>query len=147
MDTSQLAYLRASASRIVADAERCSAAFYERLFSLDPALRPLFSPNIGPQRKRFLQMIDTAVFASDKPAMLKPLLRQLGQRHVAYGARPDHYATVGAALLWAIEHALGEEFTPEVREAWESFYALAARTMQEGAQESPAAPPWELPAE
>jgi nitric oxide dioxygenase len=50
-----------------------------------------------------------------------------------YGVRREHYATVGAALLWTLQSGLGEEFTPEVREAWASAYLLLSTTMQEAA--------------
>jgi hemoglobin-like flavoprotein len=31
-----------------------------------------------------------------------PTLRDLGARHVAYGARPEHYPVVGAVLISAM---------------------------------------------
>ena len=41
---------------------------------------------------------------------------------------------VGQALLCTLEQALGNEFTPEVKEAWTSCYALIAAKMKEGLQ-------------
>jgi hypothetical protein len=47
--------------------------------------------------------------------------------------------TVGAALLWTLEQGLSEEtFTPEVREAWTSTYALLAGVMKDAAATAPA---------
>jgi len=48
--------------------------------------------------------------------------------------RTEHYATVGSALLWTLEQGLGEQFTPEVREAWTAAYGLLAQVMQQGAE-------------
>ena len=45
-------------------------------------------------------------------------LRALARRHERYGVREEHYASVGAALLWTLEQGLGLDFTPDVREAW-----------------------------
>ena len=44
-----------------------------------------------------------------------------------------HYDTVGAALLWTLEKGLGTAFTPEVKEAWVTVYALLATTMKNAA--------------
>ena len=40
-----------------------------------------------------------------------------------------HYEWVGAALLDTLDAALGEEFLPEVREAYRCVYELIAATM------------------
>ena len=41
---------------------------------------------------------------------------------------------VGESILWVLNKGLGEEFTPEVRTAWETAYGFIADTMQEGAK-------------
>ena len=46
------------------------------------------------------------------------------------------YTTFGQALLWTLEHALGDAFTDDVRSAWTSAYALIADTMQEAVGEA-----------
>ena len=53
--------------------------------------------------------------------------------HVGYGVREEHYATVGAALLWTLEQGLGEGFTPETRDAWAAAYGLLSSAMIEAA--------------
>jgi hemoglobin-like flavoprotein len=58
-------------------------------------------------------------------------LRQLGQRHAAYGVEPKDFRTVEDALLFALEHALIDVFTPEVKTAWQAAYALLSSTMLE----------------
>ena len=65
------------------------------------------------------------------PAAIMPLLQDMGRRHIAYGVRPEHYATVGEALLWALEQAQGEDFTPETSAAWAAAYDLVASAMLE----------------
>ena len=56
-------------------------------------------------------------------------LRTLARRHHRYGAREVHYASVGAALLWALEQGLGFDFTPDVRRAWATAYDLLSGAM------------------
>jgi hemoglobin-like flavoprotein len=60
-------------------------------------------------------------------------VQRLGARHTGYGVQPQHYQTVGAAILWTLAQGLGDAFTPEVEEAWTAVYTLLAETMQEGA--------------
>ena len=74
-----------------------------------------------------------AVAGLKQPDQVLAAVRQLGQRHGAYGVRAEHYDTVGAALLWTLAQGLGEQFTPEVEAAWTALYTLVASTMQEAA--------------
>lgn len=68
-----------------------------------------------------------------------PAVQDLGRRHVAYRVRPDHYDTVGAALLWTLEQRLGTDFTPEVQEAWIVVHGVLAGTMKAAAYPEQAA--------
>ncbi|MFO1244766.1 MAG: globin family protein [Ramlibacter sp.] len=109
--------------------------FYNRLFTLDPALRPLFKGEMGQQGQMLMSMIGSAVGGLRNLEKLAPVVRQLGARHVRYGVRTEHYATVGSALLWTLEQGLGPKFTPDVRDAWTAAYTLLSDVMQLGALE------------
>jgi hemoglobin-like flavoprotein len=106
--------------------------FYERLFELDPNLRPLFRSDLGQQKHNLMTTLAFAVAGLNKPDKILPAVRQLGARHVSYGVEDHHYQTVGEALLWTLGQGLGEQFTPQVEEAWTAAYTLLAKTMQEG---------------
>ena len=45
-----------------------------------------------------------------------------------------HDRTVEVVLLWTLEQALGEAFTPEVRDAWRAVYNKVAQIMQDAAR-------------
>ena len=64
---------------------------------------------------------------------IEPALRELAIRHVDYGVRPEHYAPVGAALIWVMERSLGDDFTDEVRAAWLAVYDALSGLMIEAA--------------
>ncbi|MDP3896546.1 MAG: hemin receptor, partial [Mesorhizobium sp.] len=64
-----------------------------------------------------------------------PAVRALAQRHVGYGVKDKHYATVGAALLRTLSDGLGDAFTSEVRAAWQAAYALLSSVMIAAAAE------------
>jgi hemoglobin-like flavoprotein len=88
------------------------------------------------QGRKLMQMLTVAVRGLDRLDELVPAVRALGERHVRYGVRDEHYATVGSALLWTLELGLDEAFTPEVREAWAAVYTVLADTMKQGAAEA-----------
>jgi methyl-accepting chemotaxis protein len=70
---------------------------------------------------------------------IAPKLRQLGARHVAYGARPEHYPVVAEVLLASMAEVAGEAWTDAVASAWAGALGLVAEAMLEGAAEAEAA--------
>ena len=112
-------------------ADDAAKLFYDRLFELDPALRPLFAhSDMKEQRKKLMQMIGFAVRSLGKMDELIPAVRGLGKRHVGYGVQDHHYDTVGAALIWTLEQGLGDALTAEARESWTMVYSTLAAVMK-----------------
>ena len=107
--------------------------FYGRLFELDPSLRPYFQDDLSAQKDKLMTTLAFAVAGLNRPKTILPAVQALGQRHVGYGVRPEHYQTVGAALLWTLGQGLGDHFTEEVEAAWTAVYTLLANTMMEAA--------------
>jgi len=66
---------------------------------------------------------------------LMPAVRALGKRHAAYDVHEEHFAPVGAALLWTLEQGLGDDFTPEVKDAWATAYGVLSSVMIQAANE------------
>jgi len=122
-------------------ADAAAALFYRRLFALDPSLRALFPGDLQEQQRKLMTMLGVAVRGLDHLETIVPAVQKLGERHRDYGVTDGHYATVGAALLWTLGEGLGERFTPEVRAAWASAYALLSDTMRAPAAAAPLAPP------
>lgn len=60
-------------------------------------------------------------------------LEDLGARHCQYGVIEDHYPIVGEALLKTLEAALGDAWTPTVKEGWTWVYGFVSNSMQRGA--------------
>ena len=101
------------------------------LFELDPALRGIFNGDMHEQGRKLMAMMATAVASLGRLDTLVPTLQTLGDRHTEYPVQPEHYATMGTALLWTLEKGLGGEFTPPVRAAWTNTYTLLADTLIE----------------
>ena len=135
MNLQQIALVRSSFALVQPIASEAAALFYDNLFRADPTLRHLFKGDMTHQGQRLMGMIGSALQLLDRPTALLPVLRSLGARHAGYRVRPEHYDTVGTALLLTLEQGLGSAFTPEARAAWSELYGVIARTMIEGAQE------------
>ena len=134
MTSDRIARVRASWALVVPIAESAAAHFYERLFALDPALRPLFDgADLTAQRRKLMQSLAVVVAGLGDLPRLLPAVEALGRRHVGYGVADAHYDTVGAALVATLASALGDAFDDETRGAWLEAYALLADAMRRGA--------------
>lgn len=117
----------------VTDADLLASRFYERLFEIDPTTKPLFRGDMREQRAKLMQTLAVVVQKLDTLGEIVPAIQNLGRRHVDYGVTVEHWNSVGAALLWALDDAFGAAFTDEVREAWAAAYGLIAQTAIEAA--------------
>jgi hemoglobin-like flavoprotein len=135
MTPAQIQLVKDSFVRIEAIRDQAAALFYERLFELEPALRPLFKRDMAAQRAKLMAALGAVVGSLDLLENVLPLVRQLGCRHGAYGVRPEHYATVGEALIRTLAQALGPDFTSETRRAWTDAYGHLAWAMIAAAEE------------
>jgi hemoglobin-like flavoprotein len=108
--------------------------FYARLFTAAPAVRPLFAGTDLPRQKAMLLATLVLLRKSlrDLDAIL-PKLRELGARHVAYGAEPGHYAVVGAVLIRSMAELASDAWRPEHGCAWAAAFDVVAGAMLEGA--------------
>jgi hemoglobin-like flavoprotein len=131
----QIQRVRSSFARMAASQGQAAGLFYRRLFELEPSLRPLFKSDMKAQGARLMASLCDMVGALDQLERVLPALRELGRRHAAYGVRPEHYATVGEALIWTLEQGLGAGFTRETRRAWIDAYAGLAWPMIAAAEE------------
>jgi hemoglobin-like flavoprotein len=114
--------------------EEAARLFYDRPFEIDPSTRPLFaSTDIAEQGKKLMQMINVAIAGLERLDTLRSAIKDLGRRHAGYGVKEEHYESVGAALLWTLGQGLGEEFTPEVEEAWAQTYGMLTAIIKNGA--------------
>jgi hemoglobin-like flavoprotein len=134
MTPKQIALVQGSWRNVLAISDAAAQLFYVRLFALDPSLAPMFSGDIRGQGRKLIAMITVAVNGLARLETLAPVIEALGRRHAGYGVKDEHYATVAAALLWTLEQGLGDEFTPEVCEAWTLAYGALATTMQDAAR-------------
>lgn len=139
MSPQQKYLIRKSFAQLEGYGNVVALAFYRRLFELDPALRPLFKNDIQEQAGKLMEMLCSLISHLERSALLESELRLMGQRHAEYGVLPQHYETVGRALLETLAETLRGDFTAEARDAWAALYGAVAASMLAGASEIPVA--------
>jgi len=136
MTSEQRRLVQESWTLVAPNAPVVAAMFYDRLFELDPALRPMFAhADMREQGKKLTQMLTVAVTSLNRLDQIVPAVEALGRRHAGYGVRDEHYAVVGQALLDTLGTGLGAAFTEELRAAWTDTYVTLAGVMQRAAAE------------
>src|SRR6516164_7337312 len=118
MDETQKELVRATFARIAPIADQAAEMFYDRLFAIDPNLRPMFKNDMRKQGAMLMAVLATAVGNLHRLDQILPTVRELGRRHTGYGVRDKDYDKVAVALLSTLEAALRDEFTASVRDAW-----------------------------
>ncbi len=132
MEANTVTLVQESFKKVKPIASTAAKIFYTKLFELDPNLKPLFPSEeeaMKVQGNKLMTMLGAAVAGLSNLEALIPVLKDLGKRHVAYKVEASHYDTVGAALLSTLEAGLGDDFTPEVKEAWTSVYGTMSSVM------------------
>jgi hemoglobin-like flavoprotein len=126
MDSENIGLVQASLERILPHLDEVTGLFFQRLSELDPLLRFVSrgawggDAQVGALVPRVVMDLATMERAS-------PTLDRLGER-LSHAVIEQHYLTVGAALLWALEQTLCDLFTPAVRLAWmEAYTSVVAR--------------------
>jgi nitric oxide dioxygenase len=132
----EIALVRLSFARALPSRDMVADLFYDRLFEVAPTVRALFPPDLREQKRKLMTMIATAVGTLNDLQGLVPAIKELGARHVTYGATAAHYEVVGQVLLWTLERVLRDDFTPDIRAAWTKVYGILAATMLAGAAEA-----------
>jgi methyl-accepting chemotaxis protein len=108
--------------------------FYTRLFAAAPAVEPLFArTDLAHQKTMLLATLVLLRKSLRDLGAVVPKLRELGGRHVSYGARPEHYPVVGEVLIASMAEVAGPRWRPEYGRAWSDALAVVAGVMLEGA--------------
>ena len=131
-----LAALEASFDLVAPRGDELMDRFYAGLFAAAPGVRPLFA---GTDLRRQKAMLLAALVLLRKSLRdleaIVPTLRALGARHVAYGARPEHYPVVGQVLIASMAAVAGDAWRPEYERAWAVAFDVVTAAMLEGAEE------------
>jgi len=131
MTPEQHRLIKWSFAEIYFSRDESAKIFYDRLFAIAPDTRSLFSGDMEVQGKKLMDTLSLAITTLNSPDRIAVFLEDTARRHKGYGATPEHYNFVGAALLWMLEKQLGVGFTPDLKSAWTELYQHISNTMQE----------------
>ena len=126
--------LETSFDHIAARGDELMDVFYARLFATAPAVKPLFaSTDLKRQKGMLLAALVLLRRSLRDLDSVVPKLRDLGARHVRYGAQPEHYPVVGEVLIGSMAEIAGDAWTVEYELAWTEAFAVVAGAMLDGA--------------
>jgi hemoglobin-like flavoprotein len=132
MDHTTRKLVQTTWTKVAADEKHAADLFYSKLFALDPSIQFLFAGDLDQQKKRLMAMFHVAVRGLDKLDDMLPTLVELGKRHAGYKVRPEHYDTMGKALLFMVEQELGAECSEEILAAFSEAYERWSGAMKQG---------------
>ena len=144
MTPAQLRIVRDTYTKIAPVAAQVGEKFYNRLFGMAPDTRKLFKDDMSYQHEKFMGVVAELVnlhlrsllslpatqLENSEAAM--PTIRKLGKDHAQWGVIPAHFGLMRTSLMTTMHEFLGDEFTPEVREAWEEAFDIMAKVMKHG---------------
>jgi nitric oxide dioxygenase len=129
MTQDQVNLVQQSFAKVAPISETAAVIFYDRLFEIAPQVKAMFPADMTEQRKKLMATLAVVVNGLGNLQSILPAASALAQRHVSYGAKPEHYPVVGAALLWTLEKGLGDAWTADVAEAWTAAYGALSGFM------------------
>jgi methyl-accepting chemotaxis protein len=133
--------LETSFDAVAPRGEELVESFYARLFVAAPAVVPLFAgADMSKQRSKLLVTLVLLRKSLADLDAITPTLRELGRKHVGYGARPEHYPLVASVLIAAMAEVAGDAWRPEYEAAWSEALSIVAGAMLSGTGSYPTAP-------
>lgn len=109
-----------------------ASSFYKNLFTDYPHLQSLFTYTpLETQEKKLIIALVSVINNLRNLSYLKSILKDLGEKHIRYGVVQEYYPMVGATLLKTLALYLREDWTSEVKQAWQEGYDAITNLMLE----------------
>lgn len=134
MEQQRIERLESSFNLVAPRAQELVDRFYALLFSRYPQVRPLFPDQMGDQKKKLIASLVLVVNNIRTPDKLLDPLTEMGKRHVAYGAIPEHYPLVRDTMLEVLGEIAGGAWNEQLNDDWTAALNLVANVMIEGAK-------------
>lgn len=136
LDVALVLRLRATYEVVRVHQLRLAEVFYARLFAEAPELRAMFRGEPEAQAAKLTAALDAVVRNFEDPRRNAATLAELGRRHAAYGARPEHYSLVVDLLTDSIREVAGPACSAAAVEEWRLALRLISNQMIAGATHS-----------
>jgi hemoglobin-like flavoprotein len=129
MTPEQVSLVQASFAKVAPIADTAAALFYDRLFTIAPPVKQMFKGDMAEQGKKLMMTLAVVVNGLTNLESILPAASALALRHISYGVKPSHYASVGEALLWTLEKGLGDGWNADTAAAWTAAYGTLSGFM------------------
>ncbi|MGE3703706.1 MAG: globin domain-containing protein [Vicinamibacterales bacterium] len=139
VDATAVANLARSLGVLRTEGGRVASVFYGKLFGKYPALRGMFPDDMRAQEAKLIDTLTMVVEHLQAPDTVRNRLGELGERHVRYGARPEHYPIVCSLLVEALGEVSGSSWSARLAAEWTQALTLVSDVMLAGARAHPAA--------
>ena len=139
MTPEQVKLISLSFGRVFPFRRHLVKTFYEELFQQVPKVRVLFPEDMTGQFDKLADMLHLIVTQLGASDSFLSEVQALGMRHVHYGAKPEHFEAVGAALIHALKTVVPGSLSAAEEEAWTSAYATLSEVMIKAGRKSSAA--------
>lgn len=122
MTPEQVSLVQSSFAKVAPIADTAASLFYDRLFAIAPSVKQMFKGDMTEQGRKLMTTLAVVVNGLTNLEGILPAASALARRHISYGVKPSHYASVGEALLWTLEKGLGDAWNAETASAWSAAY-------------------------
>ncbi|MCF0055410.1 globin domain-containing protein [Dyadobacter sp. CY356] len=129
MNDRNILIIKTSWSHVLSQPENPGYVFYNALFEMAPCLRHMFKSDMDQQIVKLTDMITFMVSNLQNMAEIRPEIDALARRHAHYGVKPEHYKTVGDALIRTMATISGSLWNDETKQAWVDLYNTWAEEM------------------
>jgi hemoglobin-like flavoprotein len=108
------------------------SVFYTKLFEAAPSLRSMFPENMGGQVSHMNTALKLVAKNITNLDSLAEPLREMGARHVGYGAEEGQFPVVRDILVESLSEIAGYAWTPQLSSDWGAALDTVAGYMIEG---------------
>lgn len=107
-----------------------------RMMLTDPSLAVLFQLPLINGGSRVAQTVSSLVSSLRRPAVLGPMLADLGAKFARRGVRERDYEALARVVMEAVADVLGDELTDSSQVAWRSLADQTQDALISGAREA-----------
>jgi hemoglobin-like flavoprotein len=129
IDMELVGRLRSSLAVMLGHGQALADVFYADLFARYPELRSFFRSDISGLKQKLLQTLEWIIGNLDRPAEVRAVARELGKKHEAFGAKPEHYPIIRDVLVTAMGKVAGNQWTRELDAEWRLSFDLLSAIM------------------
>ncbi len=131
MTPHQIKKVQDSFDRVFTVKETLSESFYSELFRIVPEVSKHFPEDQISKRLTMTDMISYTVRNLHRPEVVEETIVGLARRHATYGARREHFAPMGMALIHALKENLPGGMSDDEADAWLQAYTFISDLMIE----------------